>query len=819
MSVIKCLMQKAEAGLVSKKTAEKIAAEVSDLKTRIEAGSDVGKELEAAQQAFDIITHRLEQKAKQTAIHASLLKQGSERFQSGAPVKAVLKSFSFTDEANAYRYGYLGPAAHETVLHNQRMFTSMAADVLDNLSPTRMGILRDPGKQLDIRKDMFALFRGEGQRSLDPEVRKVSEGIQKLTTAGADAFDRAGGNITLRKDFMLGRSVNTDKVSKVGIDEYVQDSLAAFDLNRVRDATDGVISTQKDLAEALKADYRAVTSGGLSDLAEFAPAGVKSVVNSRNHHRIFHFKDAESMIAWNDKYGTSNLYQNVVDYAERIGRDIGILETYGPKPEAFIRSMLRLAAQRDPKASLEYKNAMYTNLRFITGQWDRALDPNIAKNLATYRNVNVAAKLGSTFKDAVIMDTFGLATVANRMRGLPALGNLAQDLKRFATPGMKDDYKLWARMGWYTDAFIYENLSQLRAAESEGGHKLAADMAQGVMKYSLLERKTQSAKGSAVRLLGDMMANTEWKDLDPNFHNWAQAHGVTEEVYNIARKFGSEDVENWGIQVVSPYKLYESGYTKEAALLGTLFNRAPEIVSPTSSPEFRAAVANAERSGKAAQIAIGSMKTFSGYLSSFYNNHFRVLAALPGYGNKAKYTAATALSLTMTGIVSTMLGDMLLGKDPTLTQETVLKAFTKANFLPVIGDFIFSGGSHYGSGGLGDRFGGVMLGDVSKASSAVSNALVGDFKKAGSDVQRLLTGLLPGQSLWFASLALKRTMLDQLRYLYDPDAEKYYKTKARKAESAGQPFWWAPGQTAPDRAPNLSNITEQPFFKPEKKGK
>jgi hypothetical protein len=61
-------------------------------------------------------------------------------------------------------------------------------------------------------------------------------------------------------------------------------------------------------------------------------------------------------------------------------------------------------------------------------------------------------------------------------------------------------------------------------------------------------------------------------------------------------------------------------------------------------------------------------------------------------------------------------------------------------------------------------------------------------------------------------------MLDQLRYLYDPNAEKYYKNKARKAEREGQPFWWAPGQTAPGRAPNLDNITAPAPVKRTKKG-
>lgn len=816
MSVIKCLMQKAEAGLVSKKTAEKIAAEIGDLQTRSAAGSDVAKELEAAQQAFDIITNRLEQKAKQVTIHADLIKRGAERFREGVPVEAVLKSFSFTDEANGYRYGFLGETAQEKVQHYQRMFTSMAVDVLDKLNPKRVGVFRDPAKQFEIRQDMFALLRGQGSRSTDPEVRAITDQIQKLVTTGGEAFERAGGNITLRKDYMLGRSVTADKVVKVSMDEYVRDSLRAFDLDRVRAATDGAINTRDDLARALQKDYQAIVSGGIADLSEFAPKGIKSIVNSRNHHRIFHFADAASAQEWNSKYGSDSLYQNIVDYAERIGKDVGILETYGPKPEAFIRSMLKEAATRDPVAANKYKDAVYRHFRHVTGQWDRSIDPTMEKWLTSYRSLNVANKLGSTVLDAAVMDAVGLNAVVKRMRGLPVLKSIYNNFKTLLTPGLEVDKKEWARLGWLNESFLNDALYHLRATESEGGHKLASELAQGVMKYTGLTRITNTTKGVNVKHLGETLANTPWEEMPQAFKNWMAANGVDENLIKTAKQFGSETVDTWGINVVSPVKLYEAGYTKEAAAIGTLFNRIQEIVSPTSSPELRAWFSDFERGSKMKQFLAGSSKTFTGYVGSFYNNHLRVLAAQPGMGDKAKWTAATATSLMASGLIANWMRDIVNGKDPKFDDESVMKAISRSNILPIIGDFVLSSGSRYGTGGLMDQVGGVFMSDVSKAGKAVGQLVNGKPVQAAATTQQLLENLIPGKNAWFAGLALKRTMLDQLRYLYDPEAEKYYKRKAAKAEREGQPFWWAPGQTAPERAPNLANVLEP---KPVKKGK
>ena len=819
MSVIRCLMQKAEAGLVSKRTAEKIAVEINDLKGRAAAGSDVGKELVAAQQAFDVLTHRLTQKARQTAIHADLLKNGAARFKEGIPVQDVLKSFSFTDEANGYKYGYLGDTAQERVNHYQRIFTSMATDVLDQLSPKRAGLFRDPNKQLEIKKDMFALFRNQGNRSSDPEVRAVSDSVQKLTTAGGEAFERAGGNISLRKDFMLGRSVNADKVLKVSMDDYVRDSVKAFDLNLVRDATDGVINTHDDLVRALQQDYKAIVSGGISDLAEFAPKGVKSLVNSRNHHRVFHFANADTMSEWNAKYGQDNLYQNIVDYAERIGKDVGILETYGPKPEAFIRSMLREAAQRDPTAAAQYKDTAYRHFRFVTGQWDRQLDPTLNKWLSSYRSMNVANKLGSTVIDAAIMDAVGLNSVVKSMRGLPVLQAMYDNFKMLATPGMNVNTKEWARLGWLNESFLNDALYHLKASEAEGGHKLAVNLAQGVMKYTGLTRLTNTTKGSNVKNLGDILANTPWEEMNPQFKQWLGANGVDQATVQRARSVGLDKIANWDIDVMSPAKLYENGAYDDAVKIGTLFNRVQEIVSPTSSPELRAWFSDFERGSKARQFLAGSSKTFTGYVGSFYNNHLRVLASLPGYGQKGKYAGATVISLIGSGLIANWVRDMANGKDPTFDSSSILRAIGRSNVLPVIGDYLLSHGGKFGAGSLWDQVGGVMASDVSKAAKAGSAFITGNTKQGFSQTQQLLENLIPGKNAWFAGLALKRTILDQLRYLYDPDAEKYFRKKASKAERDGQPFWWAPGQTAPTRAPNVRNIVEQPFIKPDKKGK
>jgi hypothetical protein len=74
-------------------------------------------------------------------------------------------------------------------------------------------------------------------------------------------------------------------------------------------------------------------------------------------------------------------------------------------------------------------------------------------------------------------------------------------------------------------------------------------------------------------------------------------------------------------------------------------------------------------------------------------------------------------------------------------------------------------------------------------------------------VQRLLENLIPGKNAWFAGLAIRRTILDQIRMLYDPKAEKNMRRATTRARNKGTPYWWEPGKVAPSKAPSLEGLT------------
>lgn len=818
MSILKCLAEaaliKAERGPLYKKTIADIQNEIQTLKSEMVEGTDMSKELAAAQKVFDTYEHRYTQKVRQVAMHAEKVKEGLGRFTDGVDPGDAVRSFLTSSEKDAYKYadrGALGGSAQEMIRSNQRIFIGLASEILDKLDPKKANYLTDAAKVRELKSDLYSLFRNQGTRSSDHTIRQISEGIQKLTETGGKSFEKAGGNIFLRNDYMLGRSPSLDKIANASRETYIQDGLKAFDLQKIREATGGAIKDVNQLAFALGKDYDAIQSGGLTNLSDFAPPGLKSVVNSRFHRRIFHFIDANADADWHAKYGSDNIYNRIVDYANDIGKDIGLLQSLGPKPDAFIRTMMREGASIAPDTMLKAKSSIMNEFRYVTGQWDKGVDPTISRFMSTQRASQVASKLGFTAIDAVTGDMIALNALASRMRGLPALQSILGSLKKLMTSGLPDDLKELARLGVYTEGFLDDSHAVMKQMEAEGASAFFDKAARAVLKWTGNTRATIAHRAYKSQQIAMELIDFNFDGSNPKLETWLRGTGLTPETLATAKKFGIDKHKQFGLDMVSPVKLFEAGYEKEAAEIASVFNRAVEVFSPMQSDRFKALMANTERSSRGVQILTGQTKLFTGYTSSFFENHVMAILNQPGKMTKAKQLAAYGTVMTLAGVAQQMIRDSLNGKDPELNQSTILKGVSRAGLLPYVTDYLF------GSVGSNRNPAEVVLGPIGQnietALVAAGSAIKGEGTKALRSTQKLIEEYLPGKNAWYSALILQRLMLDNIKLLYDPNAHKNFKAKSSRLKREGQEYWWKPGESSPERAPDLNPLDKT--FEPE----
>lgn len=124
---------------------------------------------------------------------------------------------------------------------------------------------------------------------------------------------------------------------------------------------------------------------------------------------------------------------------------------------------------------------------------------------------------------------------------------------------------------------------------------------------------------------------------------------------------------------------------------------------------------------------------------------------------------------------------------------------SKPGGMGIYGDFFFADVN---------RFGGGLAGRVNNIKNLTIGNLVqyGNDEKTnfGREATQFLRQNMPGGSIWYARLAWERMVLDQLQYLTDPDAHRAFRRKmGKRKRDYGQDFWWAPGESAPDHAPDM----------------
>jgi hypothetical protein len=96
-----------------------------------------------------------------------------------------------------------------------------------------------------------------------------------------------------------------------------------------------------------------------------------------------------------------------------------------------------------------------------------------------------------------------------------------------------------------------------------------------------------------------------------------------------------------------------------------------------------------------------------------------------------------------------------------------------------------------------------LLGPLAGVAGGVVD--VAKSNHPGSDALKLASDQLPG--MWQFRAAYEHWFLHNAQEALNPGY--LARMRARAQKDWGQDYWWSPGETAPDRAPDLSKIGAQ----------
>lgn len=817
MSFRDCVEAAVKAGTLSREQAEDLYSRQADAERRFTLDPSDSQE-SAGRRAIELGIEHAKQNVRlrkyQTALQAIRNADNLNRIQS-YPGGATLGVRTLLARDSR------GRATWNNVETQSRAILGQAhaamADGLSKLRTRWFGLSRDRKLLGDAVREMFAEETGNA------EAKTFARAWGAAAESLRQRFNRAGGAIPRRADWGLPQTHDAVKVGQVSKGTWVDYVKQRLDITRMTDVETGAAFTPDALDIVLQGVYDTISTNGLVDMTPGAASGSK-LANRRQEARFLVFRDADSWLEYQAKFGSDNLFGTMMDHLRGMSRDVALLETLGPNPAASYRYLTDHARKLEPGANVkrQLNDAVF---RLVNGTGDPNRSPMWAAAAGAIRSWESASKLGAAALSA-ISDLSFIAQTA-RWNGLPATRVLRRYLSQL-NPANEADRILATRVGitalsW---AEAYSNVARFAELEGTGGNLLGRVSHYGnlatevTLRASGLNAMTDAGRRAfALEFAANVAEHLEQplSDVPGNFgkvlrhrlsgEEWAQLRDAAPIVEHRGAKFFAID------ELMQRDDIPLGRREALAGKLQGIINE--EMLYAVPEPDALARVittgGGAARGTIVGEIArtLTQFKSFPIAVLSLHAQRAIAARQLRGGASAAAYAASGIIGTTLMGLVAMQLKEIAKGRDPKDLDNpaTWAAAFAQGGGAGIYGDFLFTDQNRFG-GGLGSTLSGPALGtanDLAKLTLGnVQQLIRGEDTNAAADVVGFASRYLPGGNLWYTRLVLEREVFDQLALEADRrGARQRFNRAERRAREQGSGYWWRPGDTSPDRPPDV----------------
>lgn len=703
---------------------------------------------------------------------------------------------------------------------------SQMVGVLEASNPKFFGLLENTEGIRAIMKEAF----GE-----DSGVKEAKDGVAQwkaVTDALRQRFNRAGGDIGKLEDWGVPHHHSQQLVAKAGREQWIADILPGINRDRYLN-DDGTKMNDAQLIEFLSPAWTTIATGGANKSEPGRPNIGGMRANRGNESRQIHFKDADSYMAYQEKYGERSLYQVMLGHISGISKDIALVETFGPNADLsyilFRDKVVKEAEIADPtKLGKIRKEAISADnlYNIVAGKSMPVASEWLANSFDTLRSWLIASRLGS----AVVSSMSDEATLhlTARVNNLPHMRILANELAAL-DPANQMEKRMALRAGLAMNTFI----SSLNRFGQEGlGASFSSKIASGVMRASGLNALTGARKRAfGVTMYSSLGQLTKDFDslakLDTHDHRILLSKGISETDFAIWKKAELEDWGNGNDTMLTPESIYR---IPDEVLAKIDPNANPQALREKAATKLLGVVleetdmAVIEPGARERAITTGGLQrgTWKGELTrSFFLFKSFPIAMIARHWmrgmdhdttrGKVFYIGSLVAATTVLGAMSMQINEVLSGRDPRNLNpleggaRNWIQAMLKGGSLGIYGDFLFSDATQHGQSPVASVLGPVIsLGEsmFNLTQGNIVQAVMGKDTHAGAELVKFAKANMPGASLWYAKAALDRIVFHQLQEYFSPGYLS--KMRARSAREFGQRWWWEPGEVVPDRAPDLA---------------
>ncbi|MBO6895223.1 MAG: hypothetical protein JJ866_25030 [Roseibium sp.] len=832
MSIDHCLVNAIEQGSISEREGEIVRQLYEGYRKRASAGGTADADLSAQAKTAERLAADATQKRRRTLLQA----RAQERVVSDTLSYQTAKGEQDIAEGTIALLEHYGTAPYQSLEGLRKSIVGQAhaelAELLEKFERTKLtGQTPDKADLDNIVREAF------GEATGDPAAKALASAWTDVADGMRQRFNRAGGDIGKLENWGLPQVHDGKALLRAGKDTWKGAIRGRLDLSRMRHPVtdDAILDFEIDeILDRVWDDI--VTNGWASRDPSQVQTGRGAIASQHAEHRFLIFKSADDWLAYQRDYGQGDPFAAMMNHINTMARDIAAIERLGPNPQAmltFLKQRIEQAGQAKQKgdavpfagwkaradARSRGKISTIDNMwEAYRGNAEVAVDTHAATAFSITHNWLTSAILGGAVISALPTDPI-YQKLARSYAGIPALGE-ARELVSALGKGSRMEA---VRGGLILDSAMHVFGTQARYVGTLSGPAWSRWLPDRVLAWQGLTAWTQAGRHSFGLSFQGMLADRAGKSLaelkaakkgtlERATANTLERWGISAEDWDLIRKARLHERE--GATFLRPNEISEidehlAERIQEMILMET------EYAVPSSTLRGRAFMRFGTKPGTLwGEIvrSAGMFKSFAVTYALLYGGRtWREFGQSKAAG--AGYASAVFLTTAMGGALSLWLKDILAGRDPRPINGKdgnplpfFGQAVMQGGGFGIYGDFILGDVNRYG-GGLADMIGGPVVDTLNDFRNlTLGNAIQfasGETTNAAEETRRFVQKNTPGRSLWFLRLAYDRVLMDNLRRLTDPRADKAFRRKSRYVSDLGTDTWWSPGQTVPERAPEL----------------
>ena len=631
----------------------------------------------------------------------------------------------------------------------------------------------------DIARELFNLTAKNKTPTKSNIAKDIASIVHKWQTSAINRANNAGANINELASYITRQSHSSWKIKQAGYNKWRGFIEPLLDSN--------AMDKNVDLHQVY---LNLATNKHLQQNDKFLSVGLRSGMDITKYFasaRRLHFKSADSWLKYNEQFGTHNLAHSIAINLDRLGSNIGILETMDSDPRTFLDNLRnKFNGKLQEKAAsgdrLAQKEMDFLSKKKLDNILDIIISDTVPENpkLSTimqgWRNLKTMSSLGQVLLTSI--SDFGTIIGEQLNHGIPLYKSIYNALKGVTHSFSSKEKKEFARLlGVGTENLLGQAYSRLNL-EHQTVYGLTK-LSNYYFKLNLMDWWDNSFKSTMGLVFSNNLAHhvkSPYSKAPAELKLLLERYGINKSNWSLYKRFIKKATDGREYIMPSEYtgndaKMLEAGNNFRNYLLDRVDT---SIITPHALERHMGTFGT--KTGTVIGEIVRHFMQFKHFTLSYMSRSLKDYTTGQlspherrgglsdigrGFAQNPQILVATTSFVTAGGYLAIIAKDLVKGNDvPEPTKETLERAFLQGGGAGFLGDFILGNHNRYGHNLLQEAAG-PGISDLADIAAMSSDVKEGKSDEAGKKLKSLTCRNTPYRNLFYLYPALRAAGVNQ----------------------------------------------------------